>query len=138
MKILIGVLAVVILGMTAILVDSLGRSDLVFAGQGQSETSKMVAGLVDMDGNDVVGSNYSVAKTGLGLYTVTFTTPFRSTPVVVCSAGDPGINDDNVCNTSFITSGSVSISTWDTGWPHITCCNNPEDSQFSFIAVGRH
>ena len=102
--------------------------------RGASDASRMVRGVVAEDGTVVAGTGFTVAKTGTGNYEVTFTTPFPSIPAVVCSGGDPAGIDDNVCDINFIAPGIVHVDTWDTG----NSANLPEDSQFSFIAVGPH
>jgi hypothetical protein len=87
----------------------------------------VVRGQVSDGGAANVGEGYSSVKTGTGAYTVTFSTAFTDTPVVVTTA--QAVN--NLAYIISVSTSSVSIAT------RRTADGVSEDSAFNFIAIGQ-
>ena len=91
------------------------------------EILKTIRGLFrGSDAAIFAGTGYSVARFGVGVYTITFTTPFSTYPSFTANVVDPGIG--NVVFTSYGATG-ITFTTVDT-------TGTPRDFQyFSFIAT---
>jgi len=83
-----------------------------------------IRGLVTSTGTITLGSGFSVATTGTGLYTITFTVPLPNTPVVVPSV----FNSSGEATYTFASTAEVKISTFNTA-------GAATNQAFSFIAI---
>lgn len=84
-----------------------------------------VAGIVAAAGTITAGTGFTVARTGTGAYTVSFSTAFSATPVVIvtCAGGV-----DGAAATGPVSASSVGVSTF------ITNTGVFADEPFHFIA----
>lgn len=108
------------------LVQDIGAPDprVVNAVQG-AELLRAVRGAVNTDGSIVHGAGFAAARTGVGLYTVTFTTAFAGSPTVdltPISAGD--------------ATGCVSAYTDGSFQARLRVAGALADVAFGFIAEG--
>jgi hypothetical protein len=109
----------------------LGVNGELFA-TGSIASLRMIAGRVLSDGNSDLqsGAGFSSSRTSVGVYTVSFSTPFPSLPVVVATPEDPQGTDNSICIISILKD-------------RFTACirdidsHNAEDDNFHFIAVGK-
>lgn len=87
-----------------------------------------VTGRVGMTGGALLGTGFTAAHSGTGLYTITFTPPLASPPLLLVtpSAGLVAANQDATSPT--VSSASVLIQ-------NLTDPNPATDSQFDFIAI---
>jgi hypothetical protein len=93
------------------------------------ENLRIVRGVVNALGTILEGTGFSVAKTEVGSYTVTFTVPFSGIPAVTTTA-QSGIF--RIATVTSVTAGSVPVrthTTSDLGKFYVDC-------QFHFIAIG--
>jgi hypothetical protein len=87
--------------------------------------STVIRGTVTAAGAVGLGTGFSVAHTGTGIYTVTFTVAFGATPIVVAMInGTPFLA---FIATNGVTTGSVVIQTWN-------AASAATDIPFAFIA----
>lgn len=69
-------------------------------------TGQLITGIVNADGSIAGGTGFTVANGGAGAYTVTFTTPFPSLPVVVANELAGG-----TCTVSGVTVSKFNLQT---------------------------
>jgi hypothetical protein len=100
----------------------LGSSGQLFAPGGQ-ENLRIIRGIVDKDGNILQGSGFTAQRESIGLYTITFNTPFSASPVVTTQLDDVGFTTVSP-KPSFVV-----VVTFDAS-------PDPTSIGFSFIAVG--
>nr|VFK36502.1 MAG: hypothetical protein BECKSD772F_GA0070984_100236 [Candidatus Kentron sp. SD]VFK39196.1 MAG: hypothetical protein BECKSD772E_GA0070983_100236 [Candidatus Kentron sp. SD]VFK77821.1 MAG: hypothetical protein BECKSD772D_GA0070982_100235 [Candidatus Kentron sp. SD] len=94
---------------------------------GGTPIQRIVIGTVGSDGRKTAGSGFTSQKTsGTGNYTITFSPPFSSTPVVLATCY--GNNQDNLLNVN-PTPSSAGVYIWDKD-------GSGENAPFSFIAIG--
>jgi hypothetical protein len=91
-----------------------------------TEALRIVRGVVDASANILAGTGFTVAHTGTGVYTVTFTTAFDTVPAVVPSVSTASTSV--TFSTSSAAVGSVIVRVFSAGVA--------ADAQFHFIAVG--
>lgn len=101
----------------------LGPDGTNFAASGQ-ENLRMVRGIVNGNGTTSKGSGYIPNRSSLGMYTVTFNTPFSDVPTVTASGR---VTDAQV---GALTTNSVIIHTVNVS------SGGAVDDVFNFIAVG--
>ena len=106
----------------------LGSSGQYFAPGGQ-ENLRIIRGVVDSSGNILHGAGFTVARTGTGAYTVTFSGSFADFPAVTVSA-QSGVA--RMATTTNVGTSSAQIRTFD----GTTGTGAAVDAQFHFIAVG--
>jgi hypothetical protein len=112
------------------------RGDIRLGSTGQylapaaQENLRIVRGAVFSDGNIQAGSGFSVTPTATGIYTVTFSQPFTSMPVIAATArSSPTQSVMNLANIDNVTSTSFQVRvTWLSG--------SLQKGPFHFIAVG--
>lgn len=64
----------------------------IITGTGQLKAANVITGIIAANGAIVAGTGFSVVHNGAGNYSVTFTTPFPSAPVVLTTiTTDPGV-----------------------------------------------
>lgn len=90
----------------------------------KSERARIVRGCVNANGTIALGTGFIVSKINLGLYSIIFTPPFKSPPImtantlgaagIVAISGSPGASTAATYNGSFATA----------------------DETFNFIAIG--
>lgn len=85
---------------------------------------RIVRGRVNADGSIAAGSGFTVTKTGVGDYTITFATSFAQAPVTVATGVDPGVS----ALTGLATATTVRIRTADINVAY-------QDCAFTFIAI---
>jgi len=103
-----------------------------FFGIGCLDNIRMVAGRVSDTGGQQSGSGFSVSRTALGRYRVTYNNAFSSTPVVVASLVD-SINQDNFLTVVSSDANEFQLHSKD------DVANGEadyQDSAFNFIALG--
>jgi hypothetical protein len=88
----------------------------------------MITGLVAASGAITAGSGFTVAHPGNGLYTLTFTSPFASIPVVV---GNPDGASDMIMQVSTVGASGASVGI-ETRMPATGVLT---DTGFRFLAV---
>jgi len=92
---------------------------------------RLITGRVNSTGTIATGSGFSVSRLGEGKYRITFSTAFSSTPVVVATASDYNIDDeDNFATVCQLRTTSFIVRTWD------GTDTGTEDSEFNFIVIG--
>jgi hypothetical protein len=95
--------------------------------------STTIHGVVAADGSIITGTGFSATKTGTGVYAVAFNDAFGDIPAVVATQcgnfSNPSSSDGVAIGT--LTKASIIVSTG-TGHPDF----QPQDRQFSFIAIG--
>lgn len=93
-------------------------------------SSRMIAGALTDTGAIVVGRGFACIHNALGDYTINFTTPFPSTPVVLVSVGQNNINAGMMIHPGHAYSGSTFS---------VAIYNAPgtagEDAPWNFLAV---
>lgn len=92
------------------------------AGAALAGATQVVTGIVSGAGAILAGTGFTVNRTGVGVYVVTYTVPFASTPVVVTQKAD---FTDNFPNG--ISAQSASAFTLNMG--------GPADHAFNFLAT---
>ncbi|MFW2438535.1 MAG: hypothetical protein ACN4GR_04105 [Arenicellales bacterium] len=97
----------------------------------------ILAGRISAAGSVASGSGFQsnppTTSNNRRHYHVTFSTAFSSAPAVIVSASDPSVWEDNIANAYKITNEGFFVSiTDDTD----NSDNNPESSEFNFIAIG--
>lgn len=90
----------------------------------------IVRGFVTGGAAITVGEGFTIASPGTGLYTVTFTTPFASTPVVTLTATDLEVADSMIATTGAITTSTAVVVLYNT----VTGVRT--SNGFNFIAIG--
>ncbi len=91
--------------------------------------SRTVRGEVAADGTVVRGAGFSVAKTGTGAYTVSFSEAFPLTPVVVVGAGPvAGANDAKLASSPAPSASGFGVTTF------TSTTGAAADLAFSFVA----
>lgn len=95
--------------------------------QGALGGNRIIRGNVSSAGAVVRGNGFTSAKTGTGLYTVTYTTAFASTPTVILGWGDTAGGG-----------GAEIQSESETGFAVVTynTASAVLNNSFSFIAAG--
>jgi len=113
----------------------LGSSGNLFA-MGCLQNLRIIAGDVNSNGTVRSGAGFTATRLSTGSYRVTFSDPFGSTPIVVASLVESPADDN------FITLHSISSSTFElrsmdlAGTPANPDNIDPQDSRFTFIAMG--
>lgn len=97
--------------------------------QGALGGNRIIRGTVSSAGAIVVGSGFTVSRTGVGQYTVTFTTAFADHPTVTLGAGITVANYAVKLTTRSATAIAVNTIT-------IAAAPANVDAEFSFIAIG--
>ena len=94
---------------------------------GSLENLRIVRGVVRSDGTRFNGAGYTVTRTSLGNYTLTFNPPFADVPAVTIT---PAPNAGRPCTATFDTGTSTStlVQTWSGA--------SPADLWFNFTAIG--
>jgi len=103
----------------------LGSGGQYFA-PGGLENLRILRGVVDAAGNNLHGAGFTVARTGTGAYTVTFSSGFADFPAVTVSA-QSGLA--RMATTTNVGLGSTQIRTFD-------ATGSAVDAQFHFTAIG--
>ncbi len=97
-----------------------------FLAPGGVENLRFLRGVVSGAGAILAGQGYTVTRTGVGAYTVTFTSGFADFPTVTVSA-QAGVS--RVATTTNVSFGSAQVRTFDAAGAAV-------DAQFHFIATG--
>ncbi|TGD76171.1 hypothetical protein E4634_01080 [Mangrovimicrobium sediminis] len=104
---------------------------------GGAQGLRTVAGRVAANGNEEVGTGYSVSKGPLGQYTITFSPGFTAHPIVVANAHG---NPDNILSVTVTSNSTALIQVTDirdrNEDPGSTAATQAEDRAFNFIAMG--
>ncbi len=108
----------------------LGGSGQYFAPGGE-ENLRIIRGGVNSSGTSIQGSGFTSSRTGLGGYTVTFTTAFSSAPTITVSCGAAGQTVASL-DAAIVASASTTSFTVNTGIRNTGFFDEP----FSFIAIG--
>jgi hypothetical protein len=103
-----------------------------FFGVGCIDNLRMVAGRISSTGVQQSGSGFSVSRTAVGLYLVTYNNAFSSIPVVVASLVD-SLNQDNFLTIVSSTASGFELHSKDDD-PNAAA--SYQDSAFNFIALG--
>jgi hypothetical protein len=106
----------------------LGSSGELHATSG-GEKLRIVRGRVLSGGSLSLGSGFTSSRTGTGTYTVAFTTPFPSTPVVTVSGSVPAIGGPFIAHTNGVTTLVAGVRITNGSGTSV-------DSAFDFIAIG--
>lgn len=86
---------------------------------------RVVRGQVSSSGGVVTGTGYLVTRIGAGNYTVSFLSPFRSSPTIAVTIVE---NNLRIASAYGATAGSFTVQVW-------TSAGTPWDSAFNFIAM---
>ncbi|MBE8997624.1 MULTISPECIES: hypothetical protein [unclassified Nostoc] len=101
---------------------------------------KIIYGTVSDDGTKQVGEGFEVQSSEPGLYVITFSQPFVTTPVVVTTLNGWGADNQIVVKDTDLNKFQVSI--WDlevkqqSGSTSAQLEVKKEKSSFNFIAIG--
>ncbi len=99
--------------------------------QGALSGNRVVRGTVSAAGTLANGEGWTCVKNATGDYTVTFTTPFASAPVVVPGVGESaGTLAAKLKNAVSPTASAFTVNTFNTATSALT------DSIWTFVAVG--
>jgi hypothetical protein len=96
-------------------------------GQDSSLLQRIVAGRIASNGDVAAGSGFTSEKTDKGRYTVTFSIPFSSAPIVIATCNN-GTDDNTICASAESDRIRVRILDVDS--------HEDENGIFSFIAIG--
>ncbi len=108
---------------------TLGSSGQYYAAGGQ-ENLRIVRGVLSAAGGTIVGSGFTAAHSGTGVYTITFTTAFPAAPAVTATADSQGGNA-RVAMTDGVTGGVLTIRVMS-----ISSSPANTDAPVHFIAIG--
>jgi hypothetical protein len=117
-----------------LVVDSAGNVKLgpgtqLFAPGGE-ENLRLIRGVVAADGGILVGSGFTVSKTNIGSYTITFNTPFSGPPSVTATVADSYGHFP-------VTAGVLNThAILEIGFPNSGNTAQLHDWPFHFLAVG--
>ena len=110
--------------------EDLGNNTFISS---SSAKLRIVRGLVQPNGEKWKGEGWSSKRDDEGRYTITFSPPFTSYPIVSVTPYEEAGQDDNACNTGVLRYNYFKVYIMD---------NSPdtnakyEDGGFSFIAIG--
>ncbi|MES2474469.1 MAG: hypothetical protein V4640_01720 [Verrucomicrobiota bacterium] len=109
------------------------RGDIELGPNGQyqatasGEKLRIVRGMVTTSGTINSGSGFTVNKTGVGTYEITYSSAFADTPAIIVTVEEA--TAPQIATYTGIGSSSITVKIWTTG-------GAPVDSFFSFTAMG--
>lgn len=109
----------------------LGSSGNLYA-PGCLQNLRMIAGDVNANGTIRSGSGFTATRISEGNYRITFNDAFASTPIVLATLIE-ALADDNFVTLHAVSSAQFELHSADMD---INTTTTPQDSRFSFIALG--